>query len=219
MFVIQILNLFTLDELINVLPRTMIMPRTFIIHSEESLLIGGIAQIDVISLPTTAAPVSNRDYPERRSGALLTVFASAELPIFIRNTSEIAAFREKYLGSSLLVVPAGNAERIARFPDLKGIEMILESTGSNKGCGDVVLSSLGWVCVTSRRGEVRLQAHTPEGRGLFLRQPALLPFCAQLRGSRIGGTAAYKVKRPVFPAPDTLLRRRKRKFSKKRKES
>uniref|UniRef100_A0A8R1TIU5 G domain-containing protein n=1 Tax=Onchocerca volvulus TaxID=6282 RepID=A0A8R1TIU5_ONCVO len=212
----QILNLFTLDELINVLPRTMIMPRTFILHTEESLLIGGVAQIDVISLPTTAAPVSNRDYPERRSCALLTVFASAELPIFIRKTSEIATFREKYLGSSLLVVPAGNAERIARFPDLKGIEMILESTGSWKGCGDVILSSLGWVCVTSRRGKVRLQAHTPEGRGLFLRQPALLPFCAQLRGSRIGGTAAYKVKRPVFAAPDAFLRRRKRKSSGKK---
>lgn len=46
------------------------------------------------------------------------MFASEQLPIFIRKTSEIAAFREKYLGSSLLVVPAGNAERIARFPDV-----------------------------------------------------------------------------------------------------
>ncbi|MCP9263949.1 Nitric oxide-associated protein 1 [Dirofilaria immitis] len=195
----QILNLFTLDELITVLPRTMIMPRTFIMHSEESLLVGGIAQVDVISLPTAAGPISARDYPERRPCVLLTVFASAQLPIFIRKTSEIAAFREKYLGSSLLAAPIGDAERIARFPGLKGSEMIFESTGSQKGCGDIVLSSLGWVCVTSRRGEIRLKAHTPEGRGLFLREPALLPFCAQLRGSRIGGTAAYKVKRPVFP--------------------
>lgn len=48
----------------------------------------------------------------------LTVFASEQLPIFIRETSEIAAFREKYLGNSLLVVPVGNAERIARFPNV-----------------------------------------------------------------------------------------------------
>lgn len=89
--------------------------------------------------------------------------------------------------------------------------MVLESPGSWKGCGDVVLSSVGWVCVTARRGEVRLQAHTPEGRGLFLRQPALLPFCAQLRGSRIGGTAAYKVKRPVLHDPDASREQRKRK--------
>ncbi|KAL3995614.1 50S ribosome-binding GTPase family protein [Acanthocheilonema viteae] len=210
----QILDLFTLDELIAVLPRSMILPRTFIMHSEESLLIAGVAQIDVISLPTTK-PTSNKNYPERRSCILLTVFASEQLPIFIRKTSEMAAFREKYLGSSLLVVPAGNAERIARFPSLKGCEMILESPGSGKGCGDVVLSSVGWVCVTSRRGEVRLQAHTPEGRGLFLRQPALLPFCAQLRGSRIGGTAAYKVKRPVLYGPDVSRKQRKRKVPNK----
>uniref|UniRef100_A0A158Q8Y5 PIG-P domain-containing protein n=1 Tax=Elaeophora elaphi TaxID=1147741 RepID=A0A158Q8Y5_9BILA len=208
----QVLNLFTLDELIAVLPRTMILPRTFILHSEESILIAGVAQIDVISLSMTVKSVSGRDYPERRPCALLTVFASEQLPIFIRKTSEMAIFREKYLGNSLLVVPAGNAERIARFPDLKGLEMILESPGSWKGCGDVVLSSVGWVCVTSQRGEVRLRAHTPEGRGLFLRQPALLPFCAQLRGSRIGGTAAYKVKRPVLHDPDTSRKQKKRKI-------
>ncbi|CAG9529794.1 unnamed protein product [Cercopithifilaria johnstoni] len=211
----QILNLFTLDELIAVLPRTMILPRTFIMHSEESLLVAGVAQIDVISLSVAAKPASDRDYPERRPCVLLTVFASDQLPIFIRKTTEVAAFREKYLGDSLLVVPAGNAERIARFPSLKGSEMILESPGSWKGCGDVVLSSVGWVCVTSRRGEVRLQAYTPEGRGLFLRQPALLPFCAQLRGSRIGGTAMYKVKRPILHDPDTLRRQKKRKTHKK----
>lgn len=90
-------------------------------------------------------------------------------------------------------------------------EMTLESPGSWKGCGDVVLSSVGWVCVTSRRGKVRLQAYTPEGRGLFLRQPALLPYCAQLRGSRIGGTAAYKVKRPILYDPGILRKQRKRK--------
>ncbi|VDK83484.1 unnamed protein product [Litomosoides sigmodontis] len=188
----QILDLFTLEELIAVLPRSMILPRTFILHSGESLLIAGVAQIDVISLPMTAKAAPDKDYPERRSSVLLTVFASDKLPIFTRKTHEMAVFREKYLGSSLLVVPAGDAERIARFPILKGSEMILQSPGSWKGCGDVVLSSVGWVCVTSRRGEVHLQAHTPEGRGLFLRQPALLPFCAELRGSRIGGTAAYK---------------------------
>lgn len=93
--------------------------------------------------------------------------------------------------------------------------MILQSSGSWKGCGDVVLSSIGWVCVTSRRGEVRLQAHTPEGRGLFLRQPALLPFCAELRGSRIGGTAAYKVKRPVLYNPDASRKQRTRRPSNK----
>lgn len=37
----------TLDELIRVIPRTMIIPRTFICNAGESLLIGGLARIDV----------------------------------------------------------------------------------------------------------------------------------------------------------------------------
>lgn len=93
---------------------------------------------------------------------------------------------------------------------LEGVEMVLKSASSWKGCGDVVLSSLGWVCITAQRGEVRLRAYTPEGRGLFLRQPPILPFCAQLRGSRIGGTPAYKVRYPRIPYPEAVSKRRKR---------
>lgn len=63
-----------MDELIAVLPRTMILPRTFILHSEESLLVAGVAQIDVISLPVAAKPASDRDYPQRRPCALVSYF-------------------------------------------------------------------------------------------------------------------------------------------------
>uniref|UniRef100_A0A183DWH8 G domain-containing protein n=1 Tax=Gongylonema pulchrum TaxID=637853 RepID=A0A183DWH8_9BILA len=212
----QVLDLFTLDELIAVLPRRMILPRTFIIHPEESLLIGGVAQIDVLSLPSVSKPISDKDYEGRRPGVLLTVFASEQLPIFVRQTSEASSFRKQHLGSAVLVVPFGNAERIARFPDLELVELTLKSSGSSKGCGDIVLSSLGWICVTSRPGEIRIRAHTPEGRGIFLRNPPILPHCAQLRGSRIGSTPAYRVKQPTMPDPEAKHRRRKKLSRKKR---
>lgn len=61
-----------MEELIAVLPRRMILPRTFIVHSEESLLVAGVAQIDVISLPMTAKPTSDKDYPKRRSCVLVS---------------------------------------------------------------------------------------------------------------------------------------------------
>lgn len=58
--------------MIAVLPRTMILPRTFIMHPGESLLIAGVAQIDVISLPMVVKPGSDKDYRERRPCVLVS---------------------------------------------------------------------------------------------------------------------------------------------------
>lgn len=55
------------------------LPRTFILHSEESLMIGGVAQIDVVALPSPSRPLSNKDYKGRRSGALVSSFWFLEL--------------------------------------------------------------------------------------------------------------------------------------------
>jgi hypothetical protein len=46
-----------LEELINVIPRKMIAPRSFIINSKESLLIGGVARIDLLTTEKAVLPV------------------------------------------------------------------------------------------------------------------------------------------------------------------
>ena len=45
---------------------------------------------------------------------------------------------------------------------------------------------------------VHLRAWTPEGRGIYLRRPALLPHSTALRGARILKTPAYKKTRIEF---------------------
>lgn len=85
---------------------------------------------------------------------------------------------------------------------------VQESGNTERGTADVVLSSIGWVLVTSRT-PVRIRAYTPGGRGLALRTPPLLPYAVKFRGARIPGTAEYK-SRPLFPEPEPDRRRKRR---------
>ena len=49
--------------------------------------------------------------------------------------------------------------------------------GWNRSAADVVLSSAGWAAVTTGVGRtVVLTAYTPNGNGIFCRQPALFPY-------------------------------------------
>lgn len=58
---------------------------------------------------------------------------------------------------------------------------------------DIVLSSAGWVAVTLGRDEQAIiRAYTPEGRGLFLRKPALLPFACNLKGRKVPNSPMYE---------------------------
>ena len=60
-----------------------------------------------------------------------------------------------------------------------------------------VTSFSGWVSVTKYKDHpIRLRAYTPGGRGLYLREPALLPNIKTFRGKRIGGKQEYRVKPP-----------------------
>lgn len=191
----QVLNLFTLDELIVVLPQKMILPRTFIVYPGESVLIGGIAKIDILEI-----------IAQHRTAAFLSVFASDALPINVVKTKDVNRYYSKYLGTRALAVPFGDANRLSRFPELKGKEMEVTGIGEQEGVADVVLSSIGWVCITAASSTIKLIAFTPDGRGLALRQPPILPFCASQRGSRIPGTAGYNVRPIEFPVNEKRAR-------------
>lgn len=50
---------------------------------------------------------------------------------------------------------------------------------------DIVLSSAGWVGVTfGGEDEVLLRAHTPHGKGVYVRQPSLFEDAVNQRGKR-----------------------------------
>ena len=66
--------------------------------------------------------------------------------------------------------------------------MTLSTVSSDVGAGDVVLSSIGFVCVTASKGTVQMKAFTPGGKGLICRTSSLLSFSTSVRGKRIAGT-------------------------------
>jgi len=69
------------------------------------------------------------------------------------------------------------------FPRLKSQDFTVKGVGWDTSAADVVLSNIGWVSVTAGSGSlVSLKAHTPNGIGLDIREPALLPTSVNKRG-------------------------------------
>ncbi|PIO72962.1 hypothetical protein TELCIR_05084 [Teladorsagia circumcincta] len=177
----QVLNLFTLDELIHVLPRRLLQPRTALVPAGYSLLIGGVARIDVLE--------STMDRM-----VLLTTFVSADLPLNCMPTDEVESFLEENLGTKALVVPCGGKDRLAQWPAMEGQDFKLKGNKNGGAVADIVLSSIGWVLLTSpsKVPYINVRSYTPGGRGLAIRSP-MLPYAAELRGKRIPATRFYKV--------------------------
>lgn len=186
----QILTLLTTEELLRTIPREIITPRTFTLRPLQSLFIGGLARIDL-----SAA----------RQQVWFTVFASHYLPIHVVHTEEANRFYRTYLGTDMLGVPIGGEERIKYWPQLVPKEIELQSINWNESCADIVLSSAGWVAVTTGPDtKCVLRAFTPEGRGIFVRNPPLLPYAFNLRGKRIVGTPCFENK--LFTIDDLKTR-------------
>lgn len=205
----QVISLFTLDELVNVTPRRVLKPRTSIVKAGESLLIGGVGRIDVESI-------------SGYSNVLLTTFANERLPLNIIPTHEVEEFYRKWLGTAALVVPQGDTTRMASWPGFKDEEgrsgRRFELKGRREeGCCDIVLSSIGWVMVTSEK-DVVLSAFSPANKGLTARIQPILPYSASLRGKRLPGSQFYKVMPIEFPVNVRRKRAEARKRAEKKKE-
>lgn len=176
----QILTLLTTEELLKTIPRELITPRTFVIRPLQTLFLGGLGRIDLV---------------HARQHVWFTVFASHYLPIHIVYTEEAKRFYAGYLGTDMLGVPMGGVERLKHWPALFPKEIKLESVNWTQSCADIVLSSAGWVSVTMGPDtECVVRAFTPEGRGIYVRNPPLLSHGFRLRGKRIYGTPCFENK-------------------------
>jgi ribosome biogenesis GTPase A len=183
----QILNKLLLPELMKVLPKTTLKPRSFFIREGRTLFVGGIARIDYIG---GSKPIR------------LTVFASGALPVTVVETVDADDIYEKALGTPIFGVPMGNKERLSQFPALKPREFQVEGLSEKVSCNDIVVSGAGWVAVTAGKGDLcRLRVHSPNGAGIFLRQPSLLPNMIRLKGKRVRDSVAYGKHQVFVPKP------------------
>lgn len=107
----QILTLLTTEELLKTVPRELIQPRSFSLLPLQTLFVGGLGRVDVVSA---------------RQNVLLTVFASQYMPVHVTYTTEARRFYELYLGSEMLGVPIGGPERLAKWPQLYPMQFEIE---------------------------------------------------------------------------------------------
>lgn len=102
------------------------------------------------------------------------------------------------LETEAFVVPTNDQNRLKIWPKFKSKDIKITGV-KNESAGDIVLSSIGWIAITPfENNSVSLRAWTPEGRGIYLRCPALLSKSVHLCGSRIQGTPLYSLGRKVF---------------------
>lgn len=92
-------------------------------------------------------------------------------------------------------LPLDYAERDGPpFPPLVSQDISIAGAGWKRSAADVVLSSVGWVAVTIGEDEaLALRAHTPKGKGIYVRRPPLFEEAVNQRGKRerYGNRTAY----------------------------
>lgn len=175
----QILDLLTTEELVKVLPQSMITPRIFLMKPGWTMFIGGLARVDFIH--GTSKSIK------------LAVFVSKDLPITICFTSDAQEVYDKLLGSDYFTVPSPEPERLQKWPGLKSKpEIKFSGIGKMVCCGDIVLSSSGWVSFAPDKKEIiTVKAWTPEARGIYTRPTAVLPYAITHAGTLMKGTPAF----------------------------
>lgn len=123
------------------------------------------------------------------------MYSSLELPILICDTESADQVYQDGLTSEMFKVPIPEEDRLKTWPELVSSEGDLEiaSEGSGLISGDIVLSCCGWIGINLEENYTAVvKAWTPGGRGIYLRQPAMLPSGLRLKGSRIRHSLAYK---------------------------
>lgn len=182
----QVLNLLTTEELLKVIPRQMIVPRTYLFKKGMSLFLAGLARVDFL---------------EGVSYVRAQIYSSHELPTMITNTEDADEMYEILYGSQILAVPFGSQERLQSFPKLKPAEkdITVEGMDTSVNCADILLSSSGWLGVSVPSGaSASFRVWTPDARGIVLRQPSLIPYGIQLRGKKIRHTLKYALSKPFI---------------------
>lgn len=127
------------------------------------------------------------------------MYSSLELPVLICDTASAEQVYQDGLRSEMFKVPTPEEERLKTWPELQSTtdgDLEIASEGSALISGDIVLSCCGWIGINVEENyRAVIKAWTPGGRGIYLRQPAMLPSGLRLKGSRIRHSLAYKTGR------------------------
>lgn len=133
----QIINLLTTDELLDVIPKKVLWPRVLLVKPGYTLFLAGLGRVDFIG------------GTERLR---LSVYASDRLPLLLVDTIKADQVYRECIGSKLMSVPRGDAERMAKWPTMQRCENIISVSGyesehksvCGKPSGSLYLHVLHW---------------------------------------------------------------------------
>lgn len=190
----QITTLLTTKELLHLQPEKMLKPRAVRVSVNTSLYLGGLARIDLLQC--------NYEWLK------VFVFTSKNLPMLVTATQHTETIYGRYLGTPLLGVPMveDDETRLKRWPGLQckehDIVVKTASTDNNSqserklNC-DITVSSVGWIGILQPDNtESVWRVWTPGAKGIYVRQPALIPLANRLVGKHIRYSAAYNSSKP-----------------------
>lgn len=189
----QITTLLTTKELLHLQPEKMLKPRAVRVSVNTSLFLGGLARIDLLQC--------NYEWLK------VFVFTSKNLPMLITDTQHAELIYGRYLGTPLLGVPMveDDETRLKRWPGLqcKEQDIIVKTVSTDNrqserkiNC-DITVSSAGWVGILQPDNtESVWRVWTPGAKGIYVRQPALIPLANRLVGKHIRYSAAYNSSKP-----------------------
>lgn len=189
----QITTLLTTKELLHLQHEKMLKPRAVRVSVNTSLFLGGLARIDLLQC--------NYEWLK------VFVFTSKNLPMLITATQHAEVIYGRYLGTPLLGVPMveDDETRLQRWPGLQCREqdIVVKTVSTDNrqserklNC-DITVSSAGWIGILQPDNtESVWRVWTPGAKGIYVRQPALIPLANRLVGKHIRYSAAYNSSKP-----------------------
>jgi uncharacterized membrane protein YgcG len=142
----QLTTRLPLEEVSMVLPRRRLKPRTWRVGAGFTLLIGGLARVDVVECPGTTL--------------YLTAFVSDDITCHMGRSEGAEERREKHAGG--LLAPPLTAARLQELGPLLPRDAAVEGDAWDRSSADVAIAGLGWVAV-GVKGGARLRVWAPEG--------------------------------------------------------
>lgn len=145
----QLSSKLSAEEVRMLLPRRKLKPRTFRASVGQTILVGGLARMDLMHLPAQTM--------------YLTIWASDEVSCHYGRTDN-ADERLQSSSGSLLVPPLGGEARVAELGPLLPHNILLEGNSWKESSVDIAIAGLGWIAVGVKgRADLRVWVHKGVG--------------------------------------------------------
>ena len=163
----QLTSNLSLEEVRMILPRRSLKPRTYRLGEGQTIHLGGLGRVDVMSVPGATM--------------YITVWASDDIRTHLGKTANAEQFYRMHAGKELVPPVAADEEdrltRINSIGGMKATDVIVEGDSWKNSSIDVCVAGLGWFSV-GVNGKADLKVWAPPGVAITSRD-ALIPDMAK----------------------------------------